>query len=435
MSAPVTARRPVPVGATPPSAGEPPLRRRVTHVRDLADVLEQVARLHDRCAVPTSAHARSLAARADATGRSVTAVVVEETGEGGTRTGPQARRTARAEVVAVALLDVTTRWTPAGTLASVRLAGHRWADEGRLAAVDTAAADALAGAVLDLLGQHRAWRLRLEQLPVGDAVLTRLAAALGADVRDGDPLPQIIWPAVRDERTWARKKARQNARRAERAADLTGEPWSVDVLHAPHEVRAALPETREVRRARELALTRADALADPAQAAALDAVVATLGDRVQLWRLRHGGRLAAYLLASLDGDRVRLLDHRIRPGTEPLSPSSILFGRALRSWHDAGLDGVDLGRGRTPFKRRFATEEVATTTLTAWSHPVLDRAGSAASAAAERLRARLRAARDASVPARRVVTAVRRAQSAGRAHRSGVLGRRVAPEGGSAGDR
>lgn len=392
----------------------------VTRVRvlDLETALADVAALHDALRVPQGAHVRDQAVRAAATGRDVTAVVVDarlgtdDADDADDADGQDSTRAVRA----AALVEVSRRRTPLGSVARVRLAGHGVLDQQRLASLDEDAADRLAEGLAGLVADDLAWSIDLEQLPADDPAAAALRRRFAhSRTVTGDPAPQLDWPAERDERSWARKKARQNARRAERDADAAGLPWSVDVVRDHQALLAALPESLEVRRERELALSRVDLLADPAEAAAHHALVEALAARgvLELWRLRQDGRLVCYLLAAHDGDRVRLLDSRIRPGSEQLAPSSILFARALQDWHaDPDITGVDFGRGRTPFKEKLRTRDDETEHLRLWSHGPLAGLVLWGEGTAGRARQALRSARDSSVTTRRLVDAVRRRQTA-----------------------
>lgn len=386
---------------TAPAPTTPTLDSRAgVRAGDPADPREHLLALHERARVPLGSHAREVLPWAATAGRAVSTLAVDRPGAG---------------LGAAALLEERRRRTPLGHLRVVRLAGHGHLDHQRLVAVDDDAAASLAEALLSRLGDDRAWYVDLEQLPDEDPVVSALLARVGtALLTAGDPSPQLDWPLERDEHTWARKKARQNARRAERALDSSGARWQVDRLVDPDELHAALPETLRLRRARELALSRADELADPRRAQAHTDLVADLAGRgqVELWRLVHDGELLAYLLAAHDHDRVRLLDHRMRPGAEDRSPSDVLVGRALQRWHaDPAITGVDFGRGRTGLKQRLSNNELPTQRLQLWSHPRLAAAHLGGRRRAEQARQRLRDTRDASPAAQQLVRAVRRAQT------------------------
>ena len=373
------------------------LRHRAT---PLSAVVEDITDLHDELSVPLTAHARWLLARAQATRQPCTAVVVDDVLSGRVR--------------AAALL--TRRHHPFVPVAEIRLVGHGTSDELCLAAASGDAAEALADGIVDLLDRERLWHLHLEQLPAGDPVLRALSARLPhTRVTAGDALPRTAWPAPRPERGWAARKIRNQVRRAERAADESGLPWSIDVIDDCDSVLAALPETLEVRRARELDLSRVDGLASADRAGAHVAAISSVAEhgQVELWRLRHGGELVAYLVAGHDHGWVRLLDSRIRPGSEAISPGLILHGRAQVTWYaDTTIVGVDFGRGASTFKHKWCQAEHETSTLHAWSHQWLETVGSAATSADLRARDALRSARESSPIFARTVRAVRRAQTA-----------------------
>lgn len=378
---------------------------------DLAELGEPVARLHDLAGVPLRTHARDLLAWARTVGQHVTVVLVED------ETGAP---------VAAALLEVRVRRIPVGSFAAARLAGHATLDHQRLVALDDEAARALAGGIHDLLAEHTAWRCELELLPVGDPVVAELARLSPfAQTTADDPTPQVIWPTERTERTWAAKKTRQRTRTAQRRADESGRDWSVTRATEASEVLAALPATLDLRLERELELGRSDSLADTRQRAAHVELSESLAARgvLELWQLHVDGMLGAYLLAARDGDIIRLVDGRIHPDAEDLSPGVILHGHALQAWHaDPAITGVDLGRGLTNFKRSLRTQDIDSEATVLWSHLALARLEQQRTAVAEGARSALRDARDRSPVVARAVHAGRRAQTWARAHRPAVTG-------------
>ena len=378
---------------------------------DLAELDEQVVRLHDLIGVPLRTHARDLLAWARTVGQDVTVVLVED------ETGAP---------VGAALLEVRVRRIPVGSFASARLAGHATLDHQRLVALDDESARALAGGIHDLLAEHTAWRCELELLPVGDPVVAELAGLSPfAQTTADDPTPQVIWPTERTERTWAAKKTRQRTRTAQRRADESGRDWSVTRATEASEVLAALPATLDLRLERELELGRSDSLADTRQRAAHVELCESLATRrvLELWQLHVDGALGAYLLAARDGDMIRLVDGRIHPEAEDLSPGVILHGQALQAWHaDPSITGVDLGRGLTNFKRSLRTQDIDSEATVLWSHPALARLEHQRAAAVEGARSALRAAREHSPAVARAVHAGRRAQTWARAHRPALTG-------------
>lgn len=371
-----------PVLVAPPTTTPTPVPFTVARA-PLTEVLPEVADFHDRLGIEWGAHARTLALWAEHTGRPITAVLVRGGHDAGLR--------------AAALLCLRTVGPPSAGLADVTLAGHGWSDLHRMPAVDGSASAALASAIADLLRGHRGFRARLDQVPASDLAVTYLAASgLSAEVSAAAPVPVTRWPSGRTEAGWARKKTRHATRLAGRRATEAGLAWEIDRLTRPTDITDALPETLQVRRARELAQGRRDHLARRDLGALHHALVRAESERgrLELWRLRVGGRLECYLVAVRDGDAIRLLDSRMRPDAAIEHPGTILFGQAMQTWHaDPGISTIDFGRGLTDFKRGLRTEDIATTGLTLWSDRRVADAHRRAAWGAESARRRARALR------------------------------------------
>lgn len=370
---------------------------------DLSALEPSVTRLHDLAAVPLRTHVRELGPWTRTTGQPARAVVVWDSS---------------GEPLACAVLDVRVTRTPFGSGARVRLAGHDTLDHQRLVALHEGAAQALADGISGLLDRHRWWRCELELLPAGDPVAHALTStAPWARTRADDPVPYVRWTR-RDGERWAPKKARQKLRHAQRSAEETGRT-TVTRLEGP-QVLDALPATLDLRRERELALGRADALADPRERQAHVELVENLAARdcVELWQLHLDGALVAYLLAARDGACVRLLDGRMHPGHEAIAPGMILHGHALQAWYaDPAIEQVDLGRGLNNFKRSLRTDDIETECTVLWSHAGLARADGRVVSVLDSLRSLVRAARDSSPAIARGVRAARLAQIRTRAVR------------------
>lgn len=368
---------------------------------DLSAALDSVTELHERLGVPVTTRADHVATWSRLTRTPVTAVIVP---------GPDGLR-------AAALLTVRRR----GPLLDVRLALDGIADEQRLPACDQGAAEELAGQVVRLLDHAPLWRLDLEQLQPGNPVLAHLETVLASRgpvaVGAGDVLPEVRWSGGRPSEGWSRKKTRQKVRQAARRLDESGRPWNLERLLDPDAVRAALPATLALREEREVALGRADDLADPRRRELHTALVERHLERgaVELWQLTVSGELVMYAIAVADGENGevrRLVDSRMRPGAEELSAGILLFGRMLQAWYaDGRVEVVDLGRGLNDFKRQIHTGDRPTAHLRAWSHPALARAEDVTRAGAETLRMRLRHVRDSSSAAAATVRTMRRLQN------------------------
>jgi len=262
-----------------------------------------------------------------------------------------------------------------GPLCEVVLLGHGPTDDARLPARTSAAAQALADAVLD--GLKGAWRLRLQQVPVDDPVVAALAARLRhvrLDAAQGMPLVRI---GERDLNGYLSKNTRKALAKISNRLKAAGlEPelrWTRD----PDEVVALLPELERVHRERDLELGRRPDHDDPQSAAFYRTVIerhARAGE-VDLLTLRLDGDLAAFVCGFRDGRALRSWDNRLSPRWAELSAGRIANTEALRHVVQGGeYDALDWMRGEEPYKLQSATEVVPTAVLTAWSALALRRA-------------------------------------------------------------
>jgi CelD/BcsL family acetyltransferase involved in cellulose biosynthesis len=253
--------------------------------------------------------------------------------------------------------------------------GHGPSDVSVLPVRDQTAADTLAAAIVDYLGQlGRPWQLLLRHLPAGD----RAAAALDRRLSRAAIAPGAVSPVLRvgDTRILRAHVSRnhhQQTRRLRNRLDRDGIDPSVAHLRDPDEVHAALPEVVEVCRARDQALGRRSAMDDPAAGAFFRRVVlshAHLG-LVVLTTLRIGGRLAAYVLCFVDGAVYRMWHSRFLPDWSRYGVGLLAHDAALEYALEHGCELYDWGRGEEDYKSRISNEQVRGEDLRAWSGPVV----------------------------------------------------------------
>ncbi|MDP8991947.1 MAG: GNAT family N-acetyltransferase [Actinomycetota bacterium] len=282
-----------------------------------------------------------------------------------------------------------------GPLVDVVGLGHGPSDSAALPARDEAAARALARAVVAHLRSLRpAWRLRVEQLPEGDAVATAIARDLPhAAIVRGDGCPRIHVDEGSRPDDYLSDKVRRDERRAVNRLMREGLGHRVEHLRRPEEVLAALPELVRVHRQRDRALSRKSDLDVAESLCFYRRVVARHAEHgeVQLSLLRIDGELAAYDLTFLDGAAYRFWDGRIDTRWGRFSPGHLLCSAVLkRAAEDRRVAELDWMRGEETYKLRIAATVAPHQHLHAWSSPpvrALDRAP-------RRARAAFAAARD-----------------------------------------
>jgi len=276
-------------------------------------------------------------------------------------------------------LAVTRR----GPVRTVVLAGDGPSDYGRLPVRDEAAAGALADGILGVLGRLAGpWRLRFAQLPPGDRVVARLAAALpGARVVAGQGCPVLAFGPERvlERHTSAeRRRAARQGRirlaeqdvgvRVERTAEAT-------------EIERLVPDIVALHRDRDHAMGRRSDLDDRARRAFYAAVLGRMAasGQAELWLLRAGGMLAAYQIGVRDGPAYRLWDGRISTAWQWARPGRVLDTAVLEALlADPTVTELDWMRGELRHKLKAATHVVATEQLQAESSPALTVADRAA---------------------------------------------------------
>ena len=260
-----------------------------------------------------------------------------------------------------------------GLLRTVTLAGAGPSDYGRLPARDPATAAALAGGIAGVLrGVRPPWRLRLDQLPVGDPVVAALLAVLPrAYLEDGQPCPQVEFGP---DRVPAQLTAsgRRALRKARLRLDRTGLAMTVDRIRDPVRVRGLVPELIALHRDRDHRIGRRSDLDDPGRRAFYSAVVSRLAatGRVEVFTLRLDGTLAAYFLGMRDGAVFRNWDGRISSARPELSVGLLLKTELVAELlADPELTGIDMCRGTLQHKMHGVTAVVPAVALRAESSP------------------------------------------------------------------
>jgi diguanylate cyclase len=197
----------------------------------------------------------------------------------------------------------------------------------------TGASAALADALLSTLrGLGTPWSLRLAQLqagaPVVDALMTRLEAAT--------LLPELSVPRVRLDAgphvgAHLSRNTRKTLKRARNRIAADRLALDLRLLARTDDVLQALPEVERVHRERDHAVRGRSDLDTAEQAAFWRTSLRALAEReeLELHTLRLDGRLAAYVVAVVDGDSYRVLDGRFATAYAAYSPGRLLEAAAL----------------------------------------------------------------------------------------------------------
>lgn len=267
-----------------------------------------------------------------------------------------------------------------GPVVTVSNLGLGLVDRQSVLAVDDAAATELAREVAAALARLPGpWRFVSEQLPATDVFARALLRHLpGAVEEQGDGCPVAD---VADEtsetigsRNW-RKQVRQAGNRIERA----GSTHEVVLVEDPDEIVALLPRLADVHVARDNDMDRVSDLEDDAHRAFWRRVISEMATdgRVRVWLVLVDDELAAYDLAFVDDDVLRLWDGRFVPGYEEFWPGKIILSAVVGHAADHDYRAVDLMRGASTHKLRLTDRVDEHVAVRAWSGPaaaVLDRA-------------------------------------------------------------
>jgi CelD/BcsL family acetyltransferase involved in cellulose biosynthesis len=276
-----------------------------------------------------------------------------------------------AEAVAAAPLAVRRR---AG-LTEVAMVGHGPTDDARLPARTPEAAQALAVAIRGGLPRGP-WRMRLQQLPAEDPVVSALVPLLPcARVQAGQGMPLVEITGTDPNAHLSKNTRKALAKIRNRVAERGLEPelhWTRDEA----EIVGLLPEFMRVHRERDLSLGRRPDHEDPAAAAFYREVITRHAERgeVEVLTLRLDGELAAYVCGFRDGRAFRSWDNRLSPRWADLSAGRIANSEAIRHVvTSSDYDALDWMRGEEPYKLQSATRVVPTAELHAWSSAALAR--------------------------------------------------------------
>jgi CelD/BcsL family acetyltransferase involved in cellulose biosynthesis len=148
----------------------------------------------------------------------------------------------------------------------------------------------------------------------------------------------------------------------------------VESTRDPEAILPALPEVEQVQRARDQEQWGGSDLDDPRMAAFWWSVIADHARRgeVELTLLRLSGRLAAFVVAILDGDAYRFWAHRHDPSFGQFSPGALASQACVASaLNDEAFVLFDWMRGEEAYKLRLCSEIVPAQHLVAWSSPGL----------------------------------------------------------------
>jgi CelD/BcsL family acetyltransferase involved in cellulose biosynthesis len=269
---------------------------------------------------------------------------------------------------AAALLAARRR---AGLLDIVAL-GHGPSDYACLPARTPDAARTLASGMAHALKRSAwSWRLRLEQLPLHDAMTTELAAILpNAVTVAGDNAPRIRFGHAREIEGYLSRNSRSMlANRINRLAKAGITPTFAH-LRDRQEVEGVLADLEVVRRKRDAALLRLCDLDQPEAACFWRNIIVVLAGRgeAEVTTLRFGDQLAAYCVCFLDGSVSRYWDGRFLPGWDRFSPGALVLQAAVkRALADPRFDEFDWMRGEERFKQSASNDVIGTQRLLAWS--------------------------------------------------------------------
>jgi CelD/BcsL family acetyltransferase involved in cellulose biosynthesis len=298
-------------------------------------------------------------------------------------------------------------WRSRGGVVDVASMGRGQSDYTCVAALDGDAAAELADGVVDALRTlRRPWRLRVEQMPMGDpvarAVVERLAVA---HIEPGDPSPVVALDPSRPPDEHMSTRMRRNLRTTDNR--LRREGVRVEYVHEtePAAIGPWLADIEGAWRARDRAVGRASGADDRTSFAFFLAGVSRLAQRgeIEVTLLLFDGELAGFAVCFLDGRSYRVWVPRIAPRFGVYSPGHLVTRELLRRAMEWGCSELDWMRGDEPYKRQTATGAREHQHLLAWSSAALRAATEGAraarrSAAARRLERAERAERAEQTP-------------------------------------
>ncbi len=259
-----------------------------------------------------------------------------------------------------------------GPVRSVVAVGQGFTDHSSVAWRDPSSAARLGRAVRDSLADlHRPWQLWLERLTPGPG-LDAFATALGSvhELEAGPASPQVHFGIDREPRRYESANTRKSLARMRNRLIRDGRTLTVEVLSDADAILQALPRVLRAHRERDLQLRDWSELDRGAARSHYVGVVATLAGAgaIRLLLVRIDGELAAYVLAIVDGDTLRIYDNRVVPGYLDYSAGAIANSEIVRyALSDPSLVCLDWGVGGARYKLSSATYAAPTRSLAAWS--------------------------------------------------------------------
>ncbi|WP_405727529.1 GNAT family N-acetyltransferase [Streptomyces sp. NBC_00028] len=266
-----------------------------------------------------------------------------------------------------------------GALTDVMLAGDGPSDYGRLPATDAAIGRRLAEEVAAVVrAVHGPWRLRFDQLPVGDPVARELARLLPrSSIGPAVPSPILRIHPPRTLEAHAHRSLRRNVGRIRRRIEEAGISLETATTMDPPSIRRLTPELEQVARRRDHAIGRRSPFDSRQWRTFYHLVLHTLAaaDVVAATTVRLGGQLAGYQIALRDEDVWRIWDGRMNGEYAWCSPGSLVDVFFLEgALADPKVHEVDWQRGMQLQKLRASSDIREGEVLTAYSGAVVEAA-------------------------------------------------------------
>jgi CelD/BcsL family acetyltransferase involved in cellulose biosynthesis len=269
-----------------------------------------------------------------------------------------------------AAAPLARRWR--GPLMEVVGLGLGPSDQLRLPASTPAAAIELSEGVRGLLGRLRsAWRLRIPQLPPGDAVaqgladllpFSRLVAAQGS--------PTTRFTENRTPRSYVSTNHHKQVRRMTNRLRRDGHHERFEVHRHPDDILRLMPEIERVYRARDHQLGRRTKLDHPCHGAFFRAIVSEMASAgtLELLTMHVDERLVAYVINFVDGPSLRMWNCRFDPEWDRYGVGRLANHEALRlALADPAVQEFDWMKGEERYKASLATQVIPSVELLAWS--------------------------------------------------------------------
>jgi CelD/BcsL family acetyltransferase involved in cellulose biosynthesis len=190
------------------------------------------------------------------------------------------------------------------------------------------------------------------------------------ELESGPESPQVHFGADRDPRRYESVNTRKSLARMRNRLLRDGRNLTVDVLSDATAILAALPRVLRAHRERDLQLRNWSELDRGPTRDHYVGVVTKLAEHgaIRLLLVRVDGELAAYVLAIVDHDTLRIYDNRVVPGYLDYSAGAIANSEIVRhALADPALSCLDWGVGGSRYKLSSATHSSPTQSLAAWS--------------------------------------------------------------------